>query len=54
MNLINVDIRSILVGWLVEVSEEHKLVSGALYYSVSCIDWFLSLNAICYMFSVLS
>ncbi|CAN4088950.1 unnamed protein product [Withania somnifera] len=36
--------RGILVDWLVEVSEEYKLVSDTLYLSVHLIDLFLSQN----------
>lgn len=38
--------RGILIDWLVEVSEEYKLVPDTLYLSVSLIDWFLSQNYI--------
>ncbi|XP_027344845.1 cyclin-A2-4 [Abrus precatorius] len=38
--------RGILVDWLVEVSEEYKLVSDTLYLTVYLIDWFLSKNYI--------
>ncbi|XP_061338542.1 cyclin-A2-4-like [Gastrolobium bilobum] len=38
--------RGILVDWLVEVSEEYKLVSDTLYLTVYLIDWFLSENYI--------
>lgn len=41
---INPNMRGILVDWLVEVSEEYKLVSDTLYLSISYIDRFLSLN----------
>ncbi|MED6218373.1 hypothetical protein PIB30_026211 [Stylosanthes scabra] len=34
--------RGILVDWLVEVSEEYKLVPDTLYLTVYLIDWFLS------------
>jgi cyclin A len=36
--------RGVLVDWLVEVAEEYKLVSDTLYFAVSYIDRFLSLN----------
>ncbi|GAV60974.1 Cyclin_N domain-containing protein/Cyclin_C domain-containing protein [Cephalotus follicularis] len=36
--------RGILVDWLVEVSEEYKLVPDTLYLTVYLIDWFLSHN----------
>ncbi|XWS16396.1 hypothetical protein CRYUN_Cryun34aG0083600 [Craigia yunnanensis] len=38
--------RGILVDWLVEVSEEYKLVPDTLYLAVYLIDWFLSQNYI--------
>ncbi|KAK8664218.1 hypothetical protein V6N13_084016 [Hibiscus sabdariffa] len=38
--------RAILVDWLVEVSEEYKLVPDTLYLAVYLIDWFLSQNYI--------
>ncbi|KAK7294147.1 hypothetical protein RJT34_17030 [Clitoria ternatea] len=38
--------RGILVDWLVEVSEEYRLVSDTLYLTVYLIDWFLSKNYI--------
>ncbi|XP_038900184.1 cyclin-A2-4-like [Benincasa hispida] len=38
--------RGILVDWLVEVSEEYKLVPDTLYLTVFFIDWFLSQNYI--------
>ncbi|XP_012484923.1 cyclin-A2-4 [Gossypium raimondii] len=38
--------RGILVDWLVEVSEEYKLVTDTLYLTVHLIDWFLSKNYI--------
>lgn len=38
--------RGILVDWLVEVSEEYKLVTDTLYLTVYLIDWFLSKNYI--------
>ncbi|XP_022154959.1 cyclin-A2-4-like isoform X2 [Momordica charantia] len=38
--------RGILVDWLVEVSEEYKLVPDTLYLTVFFIDWFLSQNHI--------
>jgi cyclin A len=36
--------REILVDWLVEVTEEFKLVSDTLYLAVSCVDRFLSIR----------
>lgn len=41
---VNASMRGVLVDWLVEVAEEYKLVSDTLYFSVSYIDRFLSLN----------
>ncbi|KAJ0267319.1 Cyclin [Hirschfeldia incana] len=38
--------RGILVDWLVEVSEEYKLVPDTLYLTVYLIDWFLHGNSI--------
>ncbi|XP_061981160.1 cyclin-A2-4-like [Populus nigra] len=38
--------RGILVDWLIEVSEEYKLVPDTLYLTVYLIDWFLSENYI--------
>ncbi|CAF2125445.1 BnaA03g57140D [Brassica napus] len=38
--------RGILVDWLVEVSEEYKLVPDTLYLTVYLIDWFLHGNYI--------
>ncbi|PPS12499.1 hypothetical protein GOBAR_AA08133 [Gossypium barbadense] len=38
--------RGILVDWLVEVSEEYKLMPDSLYLTVHLIDWFLSKNYI--------
>ncbi|XP_027902218.1 cyclin-A2-2-like isoform X1 [Vigna unguiculata] len=39
---INPSMRGILVDWLVEVSEEYKLVPDALYLTVNLIDRYLS------------
>ncbi|XP_062164202.1 cyclin-A2-2-like isoform X2 [Alnus glutinosa] len=36
--------RGILIDWLVEVSEEYKLVPDTLYFTVNLIDRFLSKN----------
>ncbi|CAL0324142.1 unnamed protein product [Lupinus luteus] len=36
--------RGVLVDWLVEVSEEYKLVPDTLYLTIYLIDWFLSKN----------
>ncbi|MBA0693475.1 hypothetical protein Goari_003847 [Gossypium aridum] len=41
---VRMSMRGVLVDWLVEVAEEHKLVSDTLYMTVSYIDRFLSLN----------
>ncbi|KAF3450806.1 hypothetical protein FNV43_RR06895 [Rhamnella rubrinervis] len=38
--------RGILVDWLVEVSEEYKLVPDTLYLTVHLTDWFLAQNYI--------
>lgn len=38
--------RGILVDWLVEVSEEYRLVPDTLYLTVYLIDWFLTQNYI--------
>ncbi|KAL6593916.1 hypothetical protein ACP70R_048817 [Stipagrostis hirtigluma subsp. patula] len=38
--------RGILIDWLIEVSEEYKLVPDTLYLTVNLIDRFLSLNYI--------
>ncbi|KAJ8755854.1 hypothetical protein K2173_024399 [Erythroxylum novogranatense] len=43
---ISQSMRGILVDWLVEVSEEYKLVPDTLYLTVYLIDWFLSQNYI--------
>lgn len=43
---ISLDMRSILVDWLVEVGEEYKLQNETLYLSVSLIDRFLSLMTV--------
>lgn len=43
---VTANMRGILVDWLVEVAEEYKLLSDALYLTVSYVDRFLSLNAI--------
>ncbi|XP_057313565.1 G2/mitotic-specific cyclin-A-like [Hydractinia symbiolongicarpus] len=39
---INVNMRAILIDWLVEVAEEYKLVPQTLYLTVNFIDRFLS------------
>ncbi|XVF88196.1 hypothetical protein PTKIN_Ptkin19aG0030800 [Pterospermum kingtungense] len=43
---INPSMRGILIDWIVEVSEEYKLVPDTLYLTVSLIDRFLSHNFI--------
>ncbi|XVF45028.1 hypothetical protein PTKIN_Ptkin02bG0172900 [Pterospermum kingtungense] len=43
---ITVNMREILIEWLVEVTEEYKLVSDTLYLTVSFIDRFLSSHVI--------
>ncbi|XP_010549257.1 PREDICTED: putative cyclin-A3-1 isoform X2 [Tarenaya hassleriana] len=43
---VNSNMRGVLVDWLVEVSEEYKLVSHTLYLTVSYIDRFLSLKSV--------
>lgn len=43
---ITANMREVLVDWLVEVSEEYKLVSDTLYLTVSYIDRFLSSHAL--------
>ncbi|KAF2536859.1 hypothetical protein F2Q68_00022843 [Brassica cretica] len=40
------NMRGVLVDWLVEVTEEYKLLSDTLYLTVSYIDRFLSLQTI--------
>ncbi|XWS68093.1 hypothetical protein CRYUN_Cryun04dG0060600 [Craigia yunnanensis] len=45
-NNITVNMREILIEWLVEVTEEYKLVSDTLYLTMSYIDRFLSSHAI--------
>ncbi|XP_057489999.1 G2/mitotic-specific cyclin C13-1-like [Actinidia eriantha] len=43
---VTINMRGVLVDWLVEVSEEYKLCSITLFLSISYIDRFLSTNAI--------
>ncbi|XWS23694.1 hypothetical protein CRYUN_Cryun28dG0036900 [Craigia yunnanensis] len=45
-NDINVSMRSILVDWLVEVTEEYRLVPETLFLTVNYIDRYLSGNSI--------
>ncbi|WMV57081.1 hypothetical protein MTR67_050466 [Solanum verrucosum] len=40
------NMRGVLVDWLVEVTDEYKLLSDTLYLTVSYIDRFLSVNVI--------
>lgn len=42
---INASMRAILIDWLVEVSEEYRLVPDTLYLTVNYIDRYLSGNA---------
>ncbi|XP_010500134.1 PREDICTED: cyclin-A1-1-like [Camelina sativa] len=44
---VNSSMRGILVDWLVEVSEEYRLVPETLYLTVNYIDRYLSGNVIC-------
>ncbi|KMZ61690.1 Cyclin-A1-1 [Zostera marina] len=43
---INATMRAILIGWLVEVTEEYRLVPDTLYLTVNYIDRYLSCNQI--------
>ncbi|CAN4122603.1 unnamed protein product [Withania somnifera] len=43
---VSATMRGILVDWLVEISEEYKLLSDTLYLTVSYLDRFLSMNVI--------
>ncbi|KAI3773738.1 hypothetical protein L1987_48269 [Smallanthus sonchifolius] len=43
---VSVNMRSVLVDWLVEVAEEYKLLPDTLYLTVSYIDRFLSKNVL--------
>ncbi|CAK7330031.1 unnamed protein product [Dovyalis caffra] len=45
-NDVSVNMREILVDWLVEVAEEYRLVSDTLHLTVSYIDRFLSSQAL--------
>lgn len=42
---VNTSMRAILVDWLVEVSQEYKLVSETLFLAINYIDRFLSQGA---------
>ncbi|KAH0736419.1 hypothetical protein KY285_012126 [Solanum tuberosum] len=43
---VGANMRGVLVDWLVEVTDEYKLLSDTLYLTVSYIDRFLSVNVI--------
>ncbi|CAM8929998.1 unnamed protein product [Rhodiola kirilowii] len=43
---VTVNMRGVLVDWLVEVSDEYELRSETLYLTVSYIDRYLSVNAV--------
>ncbi|KAI3802421.1 hypothetical protein L1987_30553 [Smallanthus sonchifolius] len=43
---VSVNMRSVLIDWLVEVAEEYKLLPDTLYLTVSYIDKFLSKNVL--------
>ncbi|KAD6119053.1 hypothetical protein E3N88_10324 [Mikania micrantha] len=43
---VSVNMRGVLVDWLVEVAEEYKLLPDTLYLTVSYIDRFLSVNVL--------
>ncbi|PWA93474.1 Cyclin A/B/D/E [Artemisia annua] len=43
---VSVNMRGVLVDWLVEVSEEYNLLPESLYLTISYIDRFLSLNVL--------
>ncbi|XP_004252819.2 G2/mitotic-specific cyclin C13-1-like [Solanum lycopersicum] len=43
---VSANMRGVLVDWLVEVTDEYKLLSDTLYLAVSYIDRFLSVNVI--------
>lgn len=43
---VSVNMRAILVDWLIEVSEEYNLLSDTLHLTVSYIDRYLSANAV--------
>lgn len=45
-NDISVNMREILVDWLVEVAEEYNLVSDTLYLAIAYVDRFLSSHAL--------
>ncbi|GJW03425.1 G2/mitotic-specific cyclin C13-1-like protein [Tanacetum coccineum] len=43
---VTVNMRGVLIDWLVEVSEEYNLLSESLYLTISYIDRYLSLNVL--------
>ncbi|GJR36351.1 G2/mitotic-specific cyclin C13-1-like protein [Tanacetum coccineum] len=43
---VSVNMRGVLVDWLVEVSEEYNLLAESLYLTISYIDRYLSLNVL--------
>ncbi|CAN4115143.1 unnamed protein product [Withania somnifera] len=43
---VSANMRGVLVDWLVEVTEEYKLLSDTLYLTISYIDRFLSVSVI--------
>ncbi|KAI7726631.1 hypothetical protein M8C21_014185 [Ambrosia artemisiifolia] len=43
---VTVNMRSVLIDWLVEVAEEYKLLPDTLYLTVSYIDRYLSVNVL--------
>ena len=43
---LNVNMRAVLVDWLVEVAEDFRLVTETLYLAISYMDRFLSVRAI--------
>ncbi|KAL6572459.1 Cyclin [Orobanche minor] len=43
---VSINMRGILIDWLVEVADEYKLQSDTLYLTISYIDRFLSVSAI--------
>ncbi|KAI3785439.1 hypothetical protein L1987_44557 [Smallanthus sonchifolius] len=43
---VSVNMRGVLVDWLVEVAEEYKLLPDTLYLTISYLDRFLSINVL--------
>lgn len=43
---IRADMREVLVDWLVEVTEEYRLVSDTLYLAMAYLDRFLSSHSV--------